>query len=251
MDGDHPIDKLSAHADGELGDEQTDEVESHLADCEECRRRLEAIRSSKHRLAELGASREPTDALRRKIERRAEESAESADRGRAPGWWSGRSTFLVVATVLLSIGIGYYFGAWQTARTAQVPSEWEELLVRDHLHSKPAAKPMDVTGNDPEAIVGFFRDKVAFEPVVPTVPGAELVGGRLCKLAGEHVQLLFYRHEGWVLSLFVADQLSAPEMCRSSSDHAVCIRQKGSLRLMLVGQAARKQMRTLLKRTEI
>ena len=248
MSSEHPIEKLSAYVDGELGEAETGEVEGHVQSCETCRQRIDEIRSTKHRLAELGASAEPTDALKRKIERGAEETAGTDGAHGFRHWLAGRRTMVAALAAVVALGIGYYFGTWQSTR---MPSDWEELLVRDHLHSKPAAKPMDVTGDDPEAIVRFFRDKVTFEPVVPRVPEATLVGGRLCQLAGEHVELLFYRHEGRVLSLFVSDRLAAPQLCRSSDGHAVCIRRKGHLRLMLVGRGSRNQLNGLLDRTRI
>jgi len=247
MDDRHPTDRLSAFADGELGEDADREIRFHLESCEECRRRLETLRSTQHKLAELGARREPTDALRRKIERRAEPTTYD-DAGGLPLGLTWTRLAALAAALAVALGVGYYFGDLDDA---QLQSDWEELLVRDHLRSQPAAKPMDVTGEDPAAAVRYFRDKVEFSPVVPRVPRARLMGGRLCKLAGEHVELLFYRHEGEVLSLFVARNLRAPELCRSSKGHSVCVRSKGDLRLMMVGRGSRKELNELLKRTQI
>ncbi len=249
------FEQLSAYADGELGGEEAEALEEHLESCESCRSKLETLKATKHRVATLGARREPTDSVRRQIEREARDVRYEQDERpwyrRASAWrglLSPRARgWRTVAVALVAGGLvvaGYMFGI---SSSRDVPEDWAETFVADHMHSKPAAKPMDVAGQDRDEIVRYFEGKVGFAPVVPEVPGVELVGGRLCKLAGHHVELLLYRHDGQILSLFVSDALEVPATCRQSSGHGVCVRRDGELSYLLVGRLPSVKLRRLLE----
>lgn len=98
MNHEHPYEELSAYTDGALSGESLEGLEEHLESCETCRRRLDVIRASKHRLAGLGASTEPTDALRRKVERHADSTASEQKQSGVRSWFDGRmAVALVVA----------------------------------------------------------------------------------------------------------------------------------------------------------
>lgn len=62
------------------------------------------------------------------------------------------------------------------------------------------------------------------------------IGGRLCTLDGERVELLFYERGGQVLSLFVSGGDSFPETCAESKGHSVC--KKDSHEFMMVAAYA-------------
>lgn len=78
------------------------------------------------------------------------------------------------AIALLMLGAGI----WWQSRTEE--PRWAMILVDDHLHSVPAAKPSDITSGDPATVREFFEQRVSFAPVVPDLPQARLLGGRLC-----------------------------------------------------------------------
>jgi len=121
-----------------------------------------------------------------------------------------------------------------------------EELVADHLRSAPEVMPAEVASADPTEVRRFFRDKIPFEPVVPRLAAAQLIGGRVCKIEGRKVQLLFYELGERRLSLYISDRPAARRECYSDGEHGVCVERRGRLSLMLVGRAPERQLRALL-----
>jgi anti-sigma factor RsiW len=115
--------------------------------------------------------------------------------------------------------------------------------------------PAEVTTEDPAEAVRFFSDRVPFKPVAPRLEGARLVGGRLCKIQGRRVQLLFYRSRGdqgdQTISLFVSDQELGGIGCRESRGLHVCSRGSGGLVLLAVGAVSAEDLRRLLDSANI
>jgi hypothetical protein len=74
--------------------------------------------------------------------------------------------------------------------------------------------------------------------VVPTVPAAQLVGGRLCNVAGRRVELLFYTHgeSRQSIALFICDQAVGDAGCREYRGRPVCSRRFGNLTLLAIGE---------------
>ncbi|MFB6262447.1 MAG: anti-sigma factor [Bradymonadaceae bacterium] len=242
--------ELSAWVDGELSDERADQVREHVEQCEACREQADILGAGKHRLAKIGAKRAPTDATRRQIERAVEAfRGDGTDREQGGAGTPRNRTILTAAVAVAGIAVAsaLFVGGGGAGTNA---ANWAEMFVIDHLHSRPAAKPMDVASDDPKAVASFFAPKVSFDPVVPRFSGAELLGGRDCTLDGDRVQLLFYRADGRVLSLFVSDDLRAPETCRRFDGQTVCVREHGPLRLMMVGSESPDRLRRRLASAE-
>lgn len=129
------------------------------------------------------------------------------------------------------------------------PAKRAGELVADHLKSVPEVRPAEVSSGDPVTVARFFAEHVSFPAVVPSFPGATLLGGRLCSFDGRRVELLFYRlyrQDGRTLSLYVADQPLMPEGCTGSRGHHVCTRSHEDLVLVLVGELPAKQLQQLL-----
>jgi anti-sigma factor RsiW len=83
--------------------------------------------------------------------------------------------------------------------------------------------------------------------VAPRLEGARLVGGRLCKIQGRRVQLLFYRaHADETISLFVSDQDLGEPGCREARGLQVCSRRADGLALLAVGGGPSEALRRLL-----
>ncbi|MBI3073285.1 MAG: zf-HC2 domain-containing protein [Deltaproteobacteria bacterium] len=226
---------LSAHIDGALSPGERVALDEHIAACAACRTDFASLRAVKHAVGRLSSREEPPGAVRARVE---------ALRFSPPRIRRHRVAWSVAAGLVLAAGASVAFIV--TSRDSSLTGELADILVADHLKSVPEAKPVEVASSDLRVVAKFFAGKTPFEPVVPALPGAALVGGRLCKIEGRHVELLFYRALGETLSLFVADRPLAASDCRAAKGHTVCGTTRGAHTLLLVGQRPRAELRALL-----
>jgi anti-sigma factor RsiW len=231
---------LSARVDDALPADDRGRTDAHVGSCRDCRERLESLRALKHAIARLPSREAPPGAVRAHVEALA---------------LRGRS---VVTSLALRLGLAACLvaGAWGVVallgRYAPPDAHLAAELVADHLHSVPEAMPAEVVTDDPAEAVRFFEDRVPFPPVAPRLEGARLVGGRLCKIQGRRVQLLFYRAPGdETVSLFVSDQDVGGAGCREARGLQVCSRRAGGLTLLAVGGGPADGLRRLLDSAEI
>src|SRR5713226_1960435 len=118
---------LHAYLDGELPASEAERLQAHIAECAECRARLEEERALIRRAGELFALAEPPA--------RDVPPFRAGDR-RPPVrvWWQVRFPLAWAATVVLAVGMGWYLGGMALSRS---PSA---TLARDSLApSAPAA----------------------------------------------------------------------------------------------------------------
>lgn len=207
------------------------DLEAHLAACAECSDRLESLRALKHAIARLPSREEPPGAVRAHVEA-------------LPLWkprhGRRRTTLLAAAAAVVLVITGVAIR--RDHRTARLADD----LVADHLSSVPEVRPAEIASNDRDAIMRFFAEHVPFAAVVPNVPGAELLGARLCRIEGRRVELLFYRRENRTLSLFVSDSPVTTGSCSEARGLHVCSRPAGGLALLLVGELPAGELRRLL-----
>ncbi len=110
----------------------------------------------------------------------------------------------------------------------------------------------EVASQDPSVVSRFFANRLDFDPYVPILAGADLIGGRVCTIAGSKSQLLFYRLGDRKLSLYVMNQpVDAVSQCRQVGQHHVCGRRHGPLSLVLVGDESDSALEELLKRAAL
>lgn len=215
---------LSSYVDGELVPADRAEIDVHLAECTSCLAQVESARCLKHAVARLAGSEAPPDAVRARI---------GALRFRNPTpSYRWRLLALTAAVGLLTFAV-------YAIRRHQSPAPLlGEELVSDYLHSLPEVRPPEVASDDPSEVIRFFSGKTPFAPVVPTVPAAQLVGGRLCSIAGRRVELLFYVHDESrrSVALFVSDHSIGEAGCREYRGYPVCSRRFGALTVLAVGE---------------
>lgn len=223
MSCDVSAERLSAFVDGETDAGERGDVERHLADCAECAARVRTVRSVKHAVGRL-ASKEPIhDAARARIETSLSVARVRASRRR-------RATIGIAGTITLAAA----FALGWVLRPE--PPSYADDLIEDYARSVPAELPGEVVSDDRDAVRAFFDGRVAFEPLVPELPGARLLGGRVCIIRGRATQLLFYQRAQTTLALFVVDHPDAAgQGCVERDGQAVCCRHEHDRRLMLVG----------------
>jgi len=121
---------LHGYLDGELSPAEARGVDTHLAECPDCRRRLEEERALIARAAELLALATPPD--------RALPPFRAGDVKPPPRvWWQVRLPLAWAATVALALGIGTYLG-----REANPASQVEKALDNAAATRRPMAEPV-------------------------------------------------------------------------------------------------------------
>ncbi len=213
-------------------------IEAHLGECVPCSQRLESLRALKHAIARLPSREEPPGAVRAHVE--------ALQLGKAPHG-RHRTRLLMAAAAAAAVLVITGLAMRRDHRTAGLADD----LVADHLSSVPEVRPAEIASSDRDAILRFFAEHVPFAAVVPNVPGAELLGARLCRIEGRRVELLFYRRENRTLSLFVSDSPVATGGCREARGLHVCSRPVGGLALLLVGELPADELRRLLNESAL
>ena len=236
------IELISAYVDDEATDAERVALEAHLAGCEACAARVESLKALKHGLATLEARVSPSQAVRARVEA---QRFRNRSRRRRLRWLTVGAGAVAAAVVLVALGVAVRVDA--PAQPSQEPlAALAEELIADHLKYAPQAMPAEVASADPEAVRRFFAGALAFEPAVPALPTAQLLGGRLCSIDGRKVQLLFYEQGSRRLSLYVSDGPAMAGECRGDGPHHVCSRESDGLTLTLVGDASADEIRSLL-----
>lgn len=230
------LETISAFLDNELAPAQHTELERHLASCPVCAERLKSFRRLKSAIGRL----EGRTALPPGVEARIEalRFRLSPPPCRRYRWMIGVAAASVLFMVLILGRLGL--------RSETSPPLYRELIA-DHLRYIPEAMPAEMASADRDEIRRFFRDQVPFEPVVPVLKSAHLLGGRVCNIAGRKTQLLFYARKDHKFSLYVSDQPLAAYTCDSAKGHHVCGYRHGHLSLTLVGDAPQEELLTLLQ----
>ncbi len=224
---------VSAWVDGELPEDLAAAVERHFTQCATCRTRATSKRALKHAIAQLPSREEPPGAVRARVEALRFRSR-SVRAARAVAWLMAVGAGIAIAVVAFSM------------RGRMSPHDLAEELVADHLRSVPEVMPAEVASQNPDEVRHFFLERVSFPPVAPLLPGAKLMGGRLCRINGAHSQLLFYQVRGRTLSLFVSPTPLGTEQCEATRGNYVCGRRIGNLALTLVGDLPADTLRQLL-----
>jgi anti-sigma factor RsiW len=223
---------LSARVDGQLPDDVAAAVERHLTECTTCRVHAASIRALKHAIAQLPSREEPPGAVRARVE--------------ALRFRRRRVRATRVVAWLMTVAAGIVIAAAFYMRGGMSPHDVTEELVADHLRSVPEVMPAEVASQNPDDVRHFFHERVSFPPVTPLLPGARLMGGRLCRINGARSQLLFYQVRGRTLSLFVSPTPLGTEQCEAARGNYVCGRRIGNLALTLVGDLPADTLRQLL-----
>jgi len=233
------IELVSAHLDGEATEQERKDLEAHVDDCADCRQRLQAARALKHAVAGLPGRQAPPEAVQARVEM-------LRFRARAPHSRRGLRRLLVGAAIAACL-----LGALAIERGLLHPEpRLADELIANHMKYVPEAMPAEVASDNPGEVQRFFTGKVPFDPVVPRLPGARLLGGRLCRIRGDREQLLFYERGGTKLSLYVSSR-QRPTSCRAKNGYHVCGHERGGLSWMLVGDVAEGELRTLLRRASL
>jgi anti-sigma factor RsiW len=183
-----PFEELSAFADGELEAARELDLRRHLDGCARCRAQVAALQQLKVMVGQRAGDEPVPPAISRAVR-----LGDSQPRRRPPRWLLGAAA-LAAAVMLV---------AWPPG--APKPDPFTTALVADHIHYAHNPERLEVSESDPQALERWFASRLPFDPQLPEIPGAHVVGGRLCTLRGNRLALAFFDKEGESLSIFVGD----------------------------------------------
>jgi anti-sigma factor RsiW len=244
---------VSAYVDDELDEARRADVEAHLEGCEDCRAHVERLRALSHRLGERTGRESPPESVRAQIEslRFEDDTDEKTDDTALSGWRvSGRAWSVALGAVALLAGVAVGWGLGVAPLGGESSSDeraelesFASQLVADHEHSIPEQMPVEVASSDPERVRAFFQGRLPFEPVVPTLKEARLLGGRLCSIRDRRVELLFYDVGDETMSMYVSDRQTTPETCVRRGDYGICFVHRDRYEFAFVGALSTRALK--------
>lgn len=203
---------LHAYLDDELDLPTVLQIESHLSQCPQCQRQLEAVRAVGRAVAQPAAYYPASTEFRDRIAQslRAESRTAPAPNVFRPpaAWWKSPATLSgLAAAVLLAIGLAVML---LTPGSGRGPVD---ELVAAHLRSLQAEHLLDVASTDQHTVKPWFSGKTDFSPPVFDLVGEgfPLVGGRLDYLDQRKVAALVFRRNKHVINVFIWPGEQSPE----------------------------------------
>ena len=190
---------VHAYVDGELGLENSLEVEAHLRGCASCALDESNLRTLKTALNRDLLYHEAPPRVQRRVQAMLRD-ARRAEYGRGfargyVGWGAAAAALLLIAII----------GRGVRPFTAPIGDETAGEVVNDHLRSLTENHLTDVLSSNQHTVKPWFDGRLNFTPPVKDL-GAEgfpLVGGRLDYLNGRPAAAVVYRRRQHVINLFV------------------------------------------------
>lgn len=233
------FEELSAFADGEIEAAGELELRRHLDGCARCRAQVAALQQLKIAIGQRTVDEPVPAAISRAVR-----AGDSHPRRRSARWLGGALAAAAAAAAAAALLL-----AWLPRAK---PDPFTTALIADHIHYTRNPERLEVSESDPQILQRWFASRLPFDPPLPRIPGARVVGGRLCTLRGNRLALAFFEKEGESLSIFVgnADALtpdanrawSAADTGQRCSDamsgYRVCYERRGNVVTAVVGPTA-------------
>jgi len=189
-----------ALVDGELELAKTAEVENHIADCPNCDKAIEDLKT----LRALVRSSEPAfkaptglwDRVRPTAASTPESTVVARPRFTRP--WLQWAFPAAIATLLVAL-------AFVTISTRSANRQTVRELASSHIRSLQAGHLMDVVSTDQHTVKPWFDGKLDFAPTVNNLAAENfpLVGGRLDYIGERTVAALIYSRAKHTINLFI------------------------------------------------
>ncbi len=211
---------ISARLDCELDKEQTSRLESHIQECEACRRHLQCLEALNQTLKTELSEPQDTTALWARVSRAIDVDYDQTHNEQPilpptvqlPTNLPRRNilSMAVAAGVVLSTG-GLVLHYATTDQSGEVNLE----IVNDFLTYRISGKKQDILGENVDLVTGWLATRVDFEIPVKSAESAGFVltGGRLCSFLNRRLVALQYRQGDHALSFYImiATDLDLPE----------------------------------------
>lgn len=200
--------KVERYIDGELSEQETQEMTAHLRECASCASAAMQQMQLKRALKFAGQRYVPEPEFRRKIHGQVSPQARR-------GWsWKPAFALALVAVILAAAWSSYWS---KHARSQQLLTE----LVDIHVADLAAAVPVEVVSSDRHTVKPWFQGKVPFTFDLPQLENSPftLLGGRMAYLNHEPGAQLIYNIRNHHISVFVFR--NTPELASSFSSNDV------------------------------
>ncbi|MFO1081371.1 MAG: anti-sigma factor [Reyranellaceae bacterium] len=188
---------VDAYLDGELSAPEGAAFERALAECPDCRRRLDGRRGLRALLRELPAEPAP-DLLRARVERALPRPARPA--------FDRRRWLAVAASLIVAVGIG-----WAAGLATGSAGRERDALLAGYLRVALSDSGVEVASSDRHTVKPWFAGRIDYAPPVNdlTSVGFPLLGGRVDVIDGRRVAVLVYRRNQHRIALMIWPARSA------------------------------------------
>ncbi len=179
---------VESYLDGELPAGESARFEAALAECPECRVKLERLQTQRALIRDLPTARAP-DLLRARIERELRVDTPVPVPVPVPRVWPRRMA--LAASLLLAMGVGWMGGRFIGREGSRETDE----LIAGYLRVGLGDRPVEVASSDQHTVKPWFAGRIDYAPPVYdlTASGFPLLGGRVDVLGGRRVAVLVYR----------------------------------------------------------
>lgn len=180
------FDNVSAWHDGEVSSEEAGRIEAHLASCVVCRGTADFLAQTRQSLRRSARADVPA---------RTVQKTNSLDAPARPR----RRLALAALLVAASFGVG----AALLFSRGGIAQAMADELVSHHLRGFAREKPCELDSSDPAVIARWLEQRLGYAVAVPSMPGAKLLGARLCQLEGDRTAALMYMQDDKPVTVFV------------------------------------------------
>jgi len=183
------FESLSAYHDGEVTRDDARRIEAHLATCAACRRDAERLAMISERLRAT-----PNEA----VPARVRAAAEASVRGHSARWrWGWGVAAAVAVTAAASVA------SILAVQSRDLPAAVSQEILLRHLGGFARSRPCDIESSDPQVVSSWLTEHAGYPVSVQVASDTQLLGGRMCRLCGDHAAAVMLRRGGTPLTIFV------------------------------------------------
>jgi anti-sigma factor (TIGR02949 family) len=231
---------LDAYLDGELEPDKRAELEQHLADCPECKQKLDRLRQLREFFTASAPHYSAPPELKGKVLARLEVTRKSNLVALIRRPWLYAAALLIVSLVL----------AWLKF----FPNQEDQIAnqaVADFKRAALLERVCDVVSPDPSVVKPWFVGKLDFSPPV-VLPGLnfQMRGGRLDVIDNRKVAAVTYKRDKSLVTLYVWPEAGKPVPKKdwSIGGNTVCAWNAKGLNFVAVSNMGDHQMDDVIDR---